>query len=294
LYPPVKSVPIFKYHGLGNDFVVVRASDMPDALDAWAEAICDRHRGVGADGVLVLSEPASDAEASGNEQAADARMVIYNRDGSRPEMCGNGVRCVVRHLVQVEGFSADSVTIASDAGLRRCEVTDQKEGTWQVRVEMGQAAIDPQPVRAHIGHFDAELMAVDMGNPHAVVFQTAGVETIDEVGQALNSDHPSFPKGVNVEFVEQTGPNQLRVDVFERGVGRTQACGTGACAAAAAAIEAGVCEAGEPVDVALPGGVLRIELVDGNVWMTGPVDYVLRGELTTDWLTSDWITATKQ
>jgi diaminopimelate epimerase len=202
-------------------------------------------------------------------------------------MCGNGVRCVVRHLVQVEGFSPDSVTIMSDAGLRRCQVEDLEQGTWQVRVEMGHAAIAPQRIRARVGQFNAELMAVDMGNPHAIVFESAPVETIDEVGQALNADHPDFPRGVNVEFVELVGPNHLRVDVFERGVGRTMACGTGACAAAAAAVEAGVCEAGRPVDVELPGGMLRIELADSQVWMTGPVDFVFRGELSADWLLAE-------
>jgi diaminopimelate epimerase len=293
----VKPAPIFKYHGLGNDFIVVRAADMPDGLDfgahgndrssradmTWAKAICDRHHGVGADGVLVLSE---------HDSQADACMTIYNRDGSRPEMCGNGVRCVVRHLVQVEGVSADSVNIWSDAGLRRCEVTNSNEGTWKVRVDMGQAAMSSQPIRVHLDHdqrgqFDAELTAVDMGNPHAVVFRSANVETLDEVGQALNADHPSFSDGVNVEFVEKTGPNQLCVDVYERGVGRTMACGTGACAAAAAAFEAGVCDPSEPVEVTLPGGALRVELVDGQLWMTGPVDYVFGGELSSDWLAAN-------
>ncbi|WP_222615339.1 diaminopimelate epimerase [Persicimonas caeni] len=274
-FPPVKSFPIFKYHGLGNDFVVVREADAPD-VEAHVEALCDRNRGVGADGVLVLSE----------FEDAQARMVIFNRDGSRPEMCGNGVRCVVRHLVQVEGFCADALTIVSDAGPRPCRVEEQGAGTWQVAVEMGEAKLDAEP--AHVDHdgFTAELVKVDMGNPHAVTFQAAPIETIDAIGELLNAAHPEFPEGVNVEFVEQTGPQAIRVDVYERGVGRTQACGTGACAAAVAAIDAGLCHADAPVEVELPGGVLRIELRDGVVWMTGPVEYVFCGEITDDWLTS--------
>lgn len=275
------SFPIFKYHGLGNDFVVVREVDAANAV-SMVEALCDRHRGVGADGVLVLSEFGD----------ASARMTIYNRDGSRPEMCGNGVRCVVRHLAQVEGFAPDALTVMSDAGPRPCRVIEQgqvkeeSKGTWQVAVEMGEATIGADPVHLEHDGFAADLVEVDMGNPHAVTFQTAPVQTIDAVGELLNSKHEAFPQGVNVEFVEQTGPNSLRVDVFERGVGRTMACGTGACAAAVAAIDAGICDADAPVDVELPGGVLRIEFRDGIVWMTGPVDYVFCGEVTADWLTS--------
>lgn len=269
----MKTVPIFKYHGLGNDFVVVRQADAPEAHE-WVEALCDRHRGVGADGLLVIS----DIDAGG------ARMVIYNRDGSRPEMCGNGVRCVVRHLVEVEGCEADGLTVHSDAGPRPCQVTEQGEGVWQVAVQMGRAQIASDSVAiAHAG-FDTQLTKVDMGNPHGVAFGSTDLQTVDAIGELLNADHPEFPEGVNVEFVEQTGPNQLRVDVYERGVGRTMACGTGACAAAVAAIEADHCDGSEPVAVELPGGVLRIEVRQGIVWMTGPVEHVFDGQLSADWL----------
>ncbi len=272
---PVKTVPFYKYHGLGNDFVVMRQADAPDA-DRWVRALCDRHRGVGADGLLWLVEPDDAARAA-------SRMVIYNRDGSRPEMCGNGVRCVVRHLVEVEGCDPDDVTIMSDAGPRRCQVTERGSGAWQVTVEMGAAAIAEAPVQLDEA-FDDSFTAVDMGNPHAVTFCRPDVTTVDAVGERLNAGHQAFPQGVNVEFVEQTGPQQLRVDVYERGVGRTMACGTGACAAAAAAIAAGKCSAQAPVEVELPGGTLRIEVRDATIWMTGPVEHVFDGELTEDWL----------
>jgi diaminopimelate epimerase len=280
--PISNTLPIFKYHGLGNDFVVMRGRDLRDSagresdLASWAGALCDRHRGIGADGLLVVTL-SDDAESA-------ARMVIYNQDGSRPEMCGNGVRCVVRHLVEVEGIAGDELIIASDAGPRRCRVVErnrpQESGVWQVEVDMGPATIASGRVEFKDDDLALSLVDVDMGNPHAVALNaSADAETLDRAGGILNSAHPAFPSGVNLEFVQQMGPQKLRVDVFERGVGRTMACGTGACAAAAAAIDAGLCDAQAPVEVELPGGALTIEMRDGRVWMRGPVESVFRGEL---------------
>lgn len=272
----MKAVSFSKYHGIGNDFVVMDERSYPSTTE-WVEAICDRHRGVGADGVLLVSEV-------GQGGSHDARMVIYNRDGSRPEMCGNGIRCVARYLLDRGLLTRDEFVIASDAGPRRCQIVERGVSEWSVRVQMGAAVIDEATVSVNLDGFDGDFVAVDMGNPHAVIFEGADDATADAVGEALNSAHPAFPEGVNVEFVEQLGPSHIRVVVFERGVGRTMACGTGACAAAAAAIDAGLCPADSPVDVELPGGTLRIEMSGDQVWMTGPVEAVFSGELDPAWL----------
>ncbi|MFP4597350.1 MAG: diaminopimelate epimerase [Persicimonas sp.] len=270
----MKTAPFYKYHGLGNDFVIVDEADWPQA-PRWVEALCDRNRGVGADGLLFLRQSA--------DAAAHIQMVIYNRDGSRSEMCGNGVRCVVRHLVEARGVEGDSIVVATDVGARHCRVVERGLGSWRVEVEMGRADIESGALPVEIGSFAADLIKISMGNPHAIAFASPGIDTIDRVGIELNADHPSFAEGVNVEFVEQDGPQRLRVVVYERGVGRTMACGTGACAAAVAAIETGRCGADQPVEVELPGGVLQIELRDEHVYMTGPADFVFDGTLSADW-----------
>lgn len=271
----MEAVSFFKYHGLGNDFIVVDRADWPDQPRRVAH-LCDRHRGVGADGVLLL-------ERLGAEDDAQARMVIFNRDGSRPEMCGNGVRCAARHLIEQGWVDAERLVIDTDAGPRACRIVERGQGPWQVEVDMGPARVAEEHVSVSLDGFGADMIAVDLGNPHAVVFETIDQARLDHVGRALNGAHPSFPEGVNVEFVEAIDAQHLRVAVYERGVGRTMACGTGACAAAAASIQAGHSRADAPVRVQLPGGALRIEQRDDYIWMTGPAESVFQGRLSADW-----------
>lgn len=268
---------IFKYHGLGNDFVVVEA-DQWSAAPEFARELCDRHRGVGADGLLMV-EPLDP-----REDGAHARMTIFNRDGSRPEMCGNGIRCVARHLGEEAGLSDDPLVIQSDAGKRRCRIVDSQPGPWQVEVDMGRADVAARAHVLSVGDYSAEATLVDMGNPHAVVFDRPSTATIDRVGRALNDAHPDFEEGVNVEFVEVVDARSLDVVVYERGVGRTLACGTGACAAAVAAAERDVGAGDGTIEVELPGGALRIRREADTVWMTGPVERVYRAELSDDWI----------
>jgi len=283
-----KRIPFYKYHGLGNDFAVFRGRDLEagqagQGVDfrALAQSLCERHRGIGADGLLIIWLPEDGGEYA--ELAANsARMRIYNRDGSRPEMCGNGVRCVVRYLVENKGFSAGALQVISDAGPRACRVTERTDsGVWQVEVDMGEAKIAPENIDLNEANRAFSLVGVNMGNPHAVAFEmdVEDVELLERLGRKLNAAHPDFLGGVNLEFVEQIGPQHLRTSVFERGVGRTQACGTGACAVAVAAVHAGRCDPAQPVEVELPGGALSIKLDDGRVWMTGPVEAVFEGRI---------------
>lgn len=268
-----------KYHGIGNDFVLaelgmfagedekheVRA---PDA--SLLERLCDRHRGVGADGLILVGPLTDDG----------ARMIIFNRDGSRPEMCGNGVRCVVAMLADAGVLvPGDAITILSDAGPRPCVLVRGQVGCWEVAVDMGEALIGEKRAAIEVCGERLDWMDVDMGNPHAVMFMRPAIEVIDAIGAELNGGHEAFPHGVNAEFVVDTG-DALDVVVYERGVGRTQACGTGACAVAAAAWRQGIRDVEDgPVVVKLPGGPLEIEVRAGHVWMAGPAKHVFTGAL---------------
>lgn len=263
----------FKYHGTGNDFVVVDARTVGFDVEALTPAICDRHRGVGADGVIVV-------DVDGAPRGFDARMTIFNRDGSRPQMCGNGIRCVARHLVEVLGHERH-LRIATDAGERRCEVYVDGD-RWEVDVDMGIPQMTGQAT-VQVAADALALTGVDMGNPHAVTFESRPPGEVDAIGALLNAPQSPYPQGVNVEFVTITGDSRLDVVVYERGVGRTQACGTGACAAAVAAWQQERVRGAE-VEVWLPGGPLRIRSVADHVWMRGDAEFVMRGELGPGWL----------
>jgi diaminopimelate epimerase len=269
-----------KMHGLGNDFILIDLYDQPGAQDdaAWARLAqrwCDRHFGVGADGVLLVLPSA----------AADVRMRIFNADGSEAEMCGNGVRCLARYA-RDRGLGGERLRVETLAGV--LELTFPGDG--RVRVDMGPPRLAPReiPIRVEgepvldyplevAGH-TLRLSAVSMGNPHAVAFMdVAELEALPlhTVGPAVEH-HALFPQRTNFEAAAVTSRHSATVRVWERGAGPTLACGTGACAVAVAGILRGVLES--PVAVALPGGTLEIEWQPGSpVFMTGPAEYVFRG-----------------
>jgi diaminopimelate epimerase len=259
-----------KYEGLGNDFLVLDAREWSEEIvtPALAVALCDRHRGVGGDGILWVD--ASRAPAS-------ARMVIYNSDGSRPEMCGNGVRCVAAWLAD-EGRipSGATVTIESDAGPRPATLRDHADGAASVEVSMGVATLSDARPSVEVGGVAQSVYVVDVGNPHGVLFDPRG-ESMELVQGVTGLKE--FPQGVNVELVTVTGENALRVRVHERGVGWTQACGTGACAVVAAAVRRGLVRAGAATRVTLDGGDLEITVseAEGRVTMRGPARRVFTG-----------------
>lgn len=253
-----------KLHGLGNDFIVLNRPFVPTDLEL-SPRLCDRHFGVGADGVLFLE--------TGVDDAYDARLIIINQDGTRPQMCGNGVRCVARYLVETLNYPT-TLRILTDAGIRTCQV-DPVE--WTVAVDMGIARSDG------VSEFsDMDWDVVNMGNPHALRFfaEMPTLERIDALGEAANLNKKVFPEGINLEFVVLEH-DSLKVVVYERGVGRTMACGTGACAVAVGAWQSGRIPEG-PVNVRLPGGTLRIEDRDGIIWMTGGATLVYQGALSSE------------
>jgi len=266
---------LFKYHGLGNDFVVLdRRSSGQDIGPAEAVQLCDRRRGVGADGVLVLLP----------SPGAAARMVVHNADGSVPEMCGNGIRCAVKYLVDLGLEHPPFLEMDTGAGRLRCDVAYDEDGAVsEVEVSMGPALLQaPSLPGGHQPFIRRELpgfpgvqgTAVSMGNPHLVLFDRPGSEAAT-LGPRLEA-HPLFPDRTNVEFVEQLSAREVRIVVWERGVGLTQACGTGACATAAAGVVEKRLPAGEWITAHLPGGPLQVRVAEdlSEVRMRGPAEFV--------------------
>jgi diaminopimelate epimerase len=242
-----------KYEGLGNDFVVIEGE--PDGVSKGdAVRLCDRRLGVGADGVLIVSGD---------------KMRVINADGSVPEMCGNGIRCVALHLAIARGIERGTIVIATDAGPRPCEIIRSGESA-SVRVDMGNVRF--------VGEREVDgvkLQLGDAGNPHAILFGEYSNADIDALGPRL-AMHAAFAAGTNVEFARVKDDGSIDLIVWERGVGRTLACGTGACATAVVALAKGLVR-GPRVRVTLPGGDLEIEPGEPT-FMTGPARFVFRGE----------------
>ena len=272
-----------KGHGTENDFLLVADPDGDQEKRLGAElvrAICDRRRGVGADGLLRVIRSA--ALPDGEPYAAEAEwfMDFRNADGSTGEICGNGVRVFVRYLLSagLVDPAATVIPVATRAGVRLVRRPDDESFT----VEMGTVSFPWSGTRPLIriaeGAEAAPATAVDVGNPHAVVF----VEDIADAGTLSRSPswEPAevFPAGVNIEFVQRLAADRLRMRVYERGVGETRSCGTGATAAAATAARADHAAVPWSYQVEVPGGVLRIDAdADGCVRMTGPAVLTAQG-----------------
>jgi diaminopimelate epimerase len=271
----------FKYEGLGNDFVIVERAVDRDAAIAW----CDRHRGIGGDGVLIVTA---------SDKPRIFHMKVINADGSVPEMCGNGIRCVALHLARTQRAPlGEPFEIATDAGPHICRVLDLGDDAARaglVEVMMRHASLQPIEIGLHsqepfvdvpiaVGDGKLHVTAVSMGNPHAVTFDDVGDRRI-ELGPRVEK-HALFARGANAGFARMTGAQAMELRVFERGSGWTEACGTGACAAAVAAVETGRARRHEPLQVTLPGGPLTITVGehDARICMTGPARYVFAGEV---------------
>jgi diaminopimelate epimerase len=262
-----------KYEGLGNDFIVIDVEDGAALEVDRAVRLCDRRRGVGADGVLMLSPARSGAAA--------ARMSVINADGSIPEMCGNGLRCVALHLARRGGPRA--FVVETDAGARACSIEGISVGSDGsiesfVTVAMGRVVVGGHQ-RVDVEGQPVDLWLASAGNPHAVLFGVSDRDSVNRLGPRI-ATHSAFPQGTNVGFAT-THDGRVDLVVWERGVGLTLACGTGACAAVAVGVERGLLPAGAPVDVSLPGGSLRVtrDPLSGETTLRGPARHVFRGEL---------------
>ena len=277
-------LPFTKMHGIGNDYVYVDAfqTDVPDP-PAVARLVSPRRTGIGSDGLILIAP----------SDTADCRMEMYNADGSRGEMCGNGIRCVGKYAYDHGIAPRERLTVETDAGTKILDLRIRDGRVYEVTVDMGEPNLDPAslPMTAseqvidrsfQIDGREVRLTAVSMGNPHVVTFVDSTAEApVTSFGPVIEKD-ALFPRGVNIEFVELLAPApspRLRMRVWERGSGETAACGTGACAVAVAAA---LTDRGtRTAEIELLGGNLQIEWreSDGHVYMTGPAAEVFSGEI---------------
>ena len=304
-----------KMHGLGNDYLYIYTTDVPENVAELAMKYSDRHFGVGSDGLIFILP----------SECADFKMRIFNADGSEANMCGNGIRCVGKYVYDRGHTTKTDVRVDTLSGVKTLHLTlDESRPAGDkvalVSVDMGRATVsEVQDVEVTCGlAYDAAaeefvaaggagvaggeaagaaassaaaaassssaparvpVVPVSVGNPHAVTFvKDAEAVPLTEIGPAIEKN-AAFPGGVNAEFIQVIGPQELRMRVWERGSGITWACGTGSCASVAAAIHRGLCKSGAPVTVHLDGGDLIINIdAQNNVNMTGPATFVCNGE----------------
>ena len=280
-----------KMHGCGNDYIYIYTGSEPvnDADKAELSIrLSDRHKGIGSDGIIFINPT----------DRADFEMEIYNADGSRAQMCGNGIRCVGKYVYDHGLTDKRNIDILTGAGIKRLElkVDIKTDRAVSATVNMGAPILDSSKIPAvieGIGRDDRvvsvpvdingiqyHITCVSMGNPHCVIFMDEDVKSLklEEIGP-LFERHVIFPERINTEFVNVVDRHHLIMRVWERGSGETMACGTGACASAVAAVLNGLTE--NEVDIKLSGGDLHIACDDncGDVYMTGPAETVFEGEV---------------
>ncbi|MBI2833484.1 MAG: diaminopimelate epimerase [Acidobacteria bacterium] len=258
-----------KAHAYGNDFLLAPQESVTDAdLGALARAMCDRHAGVGADGLIVY-----------RRTPTGARMTLFNADGSAAEVSGNGVRCLAALVlkdpgaVPAESAPSAEVVIETDAGEKRLTLLGLLDGRYTFRAFMG-APSDVRQLDLDLPCGRTCVVALSVGNPQCVVLGEVSEERLHRLGPLLTG-HPAFPQGTNVEFASVERPDRVRILIWERGVGPTMASGTGACAAAVAAMAYG--DAARRLDVISPGGTQRVEWCDEGLYLTGWAELICAG-----------------
>ena len=255
-------IPFVKASACGNDFLLIDGSVAAADIVGVTRRICDRHEGVGADGVEWMYPHA----------AADAEIRLVNADGSEAEISGNGTRCVAAYLCAEQG--KEKITIQTGAGLKTCVLTGRRDSEYEFEIEMGEARVERElAVRLDAG--EARGIPVSMGNPHYVVFVREFAEDWREQAAEIQRS-PQFKHGVNVELVVIDSEHDVRALFFERGVGETRSSGTGSCASAAATIATGRAES--PVRVHAPGGTQVVRQEGTRIFLRGPARLVCRGE----------------
>ena len=270
-----------KMHGCGNDYVYVNCfeEEVKDPV-SLSIAISDRHFGVGGDGLVLICP----------SDRADAKMRMFNADGSEGKMCGNAIRCVGKYLYDHGIVRKTTVTIETLSGIKTLELFLKDGKVDSAQVNMGPAILIPSEIPVNlpgeravavpvkIAGEEHTITCVSMGNPHCIVFGGDPYELdLPKIGPLFEND-PLFPERVNTEFIEVLDDHTLNMRVWERGSGETWACGTGACAAAVAAVLNGFCKKGKDISVRLRGGELTIRYTDEPVFMTGKATEVFHGE----------------
>lgn len=284
-----------KLHGIGNDYVYVDCTkEVIPEIEKTAIFVSDRHFGIGSDGLILIK----------SSDKADFEMDMYNADGSRGKMCGNGIRCVAKYVYDHRLTDKTTITVDTLSGVKTLELTVENDKVKEVRVDMGEPVLVPAevPVDATVLGMDPKqaepivaqelevlgrtypITCVSMGNPHCITFIEEDVREfpLEQVGPVFES-HPLFPERVNTEFVRVIDNEHLQMRVWERGSGETLACGTGACATAVAAFLNG--HVGRQVDIELLGGHLQIayDEATNHVFMTGSATEVFEGTITLPW-----------
>ena len=272
-----------KMHGIGNDYIYINSFEekiVPDEMTEEIIAMSDRHKGIGGDGVIFILP----------SEVADARMRMFNADGSEGKMCGNGIRCVGKYVYDKGISHSNPLMVETESGIKKLdlEIVDGKVAT--VTVDMGCPSLVPTDIPVKLGvdkvvnyplkinDNEYFITCVSMGNPHCVIF-TTNVDNIDleKIGP-LFENHPLFPERVNTEFIEVIDDTTLKMRVWERGSGETLACGTGACASVVAAVYNDIVKKNEEIKVILKGGDLYITFDDKRVIMRGGATEVFTGE----------------
>ena len=279
-----------KMHGLGNDYVYVNCfQEKIENPSKVAKYVSDRHFGIGSDGLIMINP----------SEVADFEMEMYNADGSRGEMCGNGIRCVAKYVYDYGLTDKTSISVETLGGIKYLDLTVKDGKVIMVKVDMGTPILKTEliPIVADgdmvvnepiiVDRTEYRMTGVSMGNPHAVIYMDNIKDlNLDQLGPKFEN-HERFPKRINTEFVKFIDRHTLEMRVWERGSGETMACGTGACAVAVASILNGLTE--EKVTVKLLGGDLQIEWdrEEDKVYMTGPATTVFDGEIDITGILSD-------
>ena len=258
---PAHGIPFTKASACGNDFLMIDAAHAPPDLAAVSRHVCDRHNGVGADGVEWLSP----------DTEADVFARLFNADGSEAEISGNGTRCVAAELCARTG--KEQIAIRTGAGLKTCRLTGRRGATFEFETDMGQPAVGEQ-VSIETTSVHVVGLNISIGNPHFVIFVDQFPEGWQREAYLIGA-LPLFPQGTNVEYVVIRGPNKIEIRLFERGAGETESSGTGSCASAVAAIVSR--RVSSPVTVLAPGGPQTVRW-ENQVYLTGPATLIGRGE----------------
>ncbi len=269
----------YKYHGAGNDFIIIeniRGRVPEDHKPTLARRLCHRRFGIGGDG-LIFVEPSGDA---------DVRMRIFNPDGSEAEMCGNGIRCLAKHVHDFGIVPKEEIAVETMAGVKEVVLTVDEGKATYVRVDMGRPRISMTSEVIEAGGREVEITALDTGVPHVVVF-TEDLEGTDVrgTGSAIRYMTHLFPRGTNVNFVQETGDNTFSIRTYERGVeAETLACGTGITASGVAAVMLKKADPAKPLEFHARGGTvfIEVEMEGGGIaraYMNGPAEFVFKGEM---------------
>ncbi len=272
-----------KMHGCGNDYIYFNCFEQEVAdPEALSIRLSDRHFGIGGDGIVLICP----------SEVADAKMRMFNADGSEGKMCGNATRCIGKYMYEHGLISKPEMTLETLSGIKILKMTEEDGKITSVRVDMGKAILKPSEIPTKytgdtavsvpltVDGTDYAVTCVSMGNPHCIVFVDQDVNTLDlpKIGPSFEN-HEMFPERINTEFIRVIDDHTLQMRVWERGSGETLACGTGACAAAVASVLNRYCPKGEDITIHLIGGELKIRYTDEAVYLTGPATTVFEGSI---------------